>query len=100
MEQRQSMNHQDPGAAQRAVEEPISRRTRATLPISGLICGGGGALTLERAIQALPGVIRVYVNPATEMAYVEYWPAEVRLDELVDVIEKMGYETVRPEERS
>ncbi|NUQ10743.1 MAG: hypothetical protein HUU26_00225 [Gemmatimonadaceae bacterium] len=28
--------------------------------------------TVERALRETPGVLRAYVNPATEMAYVEY----------------------------
>ena len=77
--------------------QPNRAPARVTLPISGLTCGGGGALSVERALQALPGVIRVYVNPAMEMAYVEYRPAEVTLGRLAEVIEELGYETVRPE---
>ena len=38
---------------------------RLTIGIDGLACGG--ALSVERAIARLPGVIRVYVNPLTEM---------------------------------
>ncbi len=74
------------------------QRLRVTLPIAGLMCGGGGALTIERALQQVPGVIRAYVNPATEMAYVEYDPDLVGLDELKEAIESLGYRTVLPEE--
>jgi hypothetical protein len=45
------------------------------MPIYGLACGGGGALTIERVLQRVAGVRLAYVNPATEMAYVEYDPA-------------------------
>ena len=45
---------------------------RVTLAVIGLGCGGGGALTVERALARLPGVRLAYVNAATEMAYVEY----------------------------
>lgn len=43
-----------------------------TLPIHQLGCAGAGRLTLERILEAIPGVTRVYVNSATEMAYVEF----------------------------
>ena len=71
---------------------PQSNRSRArvTLPISGLTCGGGGALSTERVLQALPGVIRSCVNPGTEMADVEYRPAEVTLVRLAEVIEELA----------
>ena len=45
-------------------------RAHATLPLSSLGCTGAG--TLEKALREIPGVLRVYVNPVTEMAYVEY----------------------------
>ena len=76
--------------------EPGRSRARVTLPISGLACGGGGVISIEQTLQALTGVIRTYVNPATEMAYVEYWPTEVTTDQLATAIEELGYETIRP----
>ncbi len=79
--------------------KPNRSPARVTLPIVGLTCGGGGALSIEQALQALPGVIRAYVNPATEMAYVEYRPQQVTADDLVKVVEDLGYEAVGREER-
>jgi Cu+-exporting ATPase len=43
-----------------------------TLPIEDFGCSGSGAIVVERALTKVPGVLRVYVNAATEMAYVEY----------------------------
>lgn len=43
--------------------------------VYGLGCGGAGAGALERALAKLNGVKRVYVNPLTEQAYLEYDPA-------------------------
>lgn len=68
-----------------------TRKTaRVVLPILGLSCGGGGALGLERALLRVPGVLRVYVNPATEMAYVEYDPARVAPGELAAAVARTG----------
>ncbi len=39
---------------------------KAIIPIVGLRCGDN--LALERHLGRIPGVLRVYVNPATEMA--------------------------------
>jgi copper chaperone CopZ len=64
---------------------------RVTLPIEGLLCGGGGALAVERAIERVPGVIRVYVNPATEMAYAEYDPAQCSPAELNAAVQRAGF---------
>lgn len=61
------------------------------LPVYRLGCGGGGALTVERQLAKTRGVTRVYVNPATEMAYVDYDPTRIDADGLRTVIVKAGY---------
>lgn len=67
-----------------------------TMPIFGLTCGGGGALTVERALEQVPGVTRVYVNPATEMAYVEYDPARGGPEDLIAAARRAGFEAGAP----
>jgi P-type Cu+ transporter len=69
---------------------------RATLEIIGLGCGGGGALSVERALARLPGVVRAYVNPATETAYVEYDPSTAGAPELVAAVERAGFRALQP----
>lgn len=64
---------------------------RMTLAIYGLGCGGGGALTVERALARLKGVRSAYVNTATEIAYVEYDPAAVQTADLVRTVEETGF---------
>lgn len=67
-----------------------------TMSIYGLSCGGGGALMVERALAKVPGVTRVYVNPATEMAYVEYDPERCGPEQLVTAIKRVGFEAGVP----
>jgi len=67
------------------------KRQRMTLPIDDLSCGGGGALIVERVLAHTTGVIYVYVNPATEMAYVEYDPALAEPKYLIYVVEQAGF---------
>jgi copper chaperone CopZ len=69
---------------------------RVTLEIHGLGCGGGGVLSVERALSHVNGVRRAYVNPATEMAYVEYDPDVVDSLTLVRTIEKTGLSVQAP----
>lgn len=69
---------------------------RLTFEIDGLSCGGGGALTAEWALARLPGVIQVYVNPLTEMAYVEIDPDAVTEHELVTAVSDLGLRPGRP----
>jgi len=71
-------------------------RERVILPILGLTCGGGGALSIQQVLERSPGVIRAYVNPATEMAYIEYDPAQMDLVALQKAIDSVGYRTVLP----
>ena len=64
---------------------------RVTIPIFGFACGGGGCLVAERALARVAGVIRVYVNPATEMAYVEFDPVLATPQQLVAALELVGF---------
>lgn len=61
------------------------------IPIYGLGCGGGGTTTIERELARTPGVLRVYVNPATETAYIYYDPAQTDARRLARVIDQTGY---------
>lgn len=61
------------------------------IPIYGLGCGGGGAATIERELGREPGVLEVYVNPATEAAYIDYAPALTNPARLAHIIEQAGY---------
>lgn len=69
---------------------------RVTVPLYDLSCGGGGVLTIERALARVPGVVRVYANPATEMAYVEYNSEQVTPDRFVQAIEQAGFRAGEP----
>jgi copper chaperone CopZ len=65
------------------------KTTRITFPIDNLRCGG--ALIVERALTRTPGAVHVYVNPALEMAYVEYDSSLTDSDHLVAAIERTGF---------
>ena len=68
------------------------------IPVFGLGCGGSGAITIERELASTDGVLRVYVNPATETAYIDYDPAETDAWVLARAIERAGYRAGRPVE--
>lgn len=73
-----------------------STTRRVTFPIYGLSCGGGGALTIERALQHIAGVQYIYVNPAIEMAYVAYDPALCSVAGLEEAIVRAGLQVGKP----
>jgi copper chaperone CopZ len=68
------------------------------IPVYDLGCGGAGATTIERELAATDGVLRAYVNPATETAYVDFDPAEVDPLTLARAVERAGYRPGRPVE--
>ena len=67
------------------------KHERITLPIYNLGCGGGGTLAIERALTKVPGVAYAYINPLTEMAYVEFEPALATAEQLAALIDQLGY---------
>jgi hypothetical protein len=69
---------------------------RLVLPVLGLACGGGGALSAERALARTPGVLRAYVNPGTEMAYVEYDYAITSPKQLAQAVAGAGLRAGEP----
>ena len=82
-------------AARRKKGAAVKTR-RVTVFIYELGCGGGGALTVERALAKVPGVVQVYVNAATETAYVEYDPALAGVDRLIAAVEGVGFRAGEP----
>jgi Cu+-exporting ATPase len=69
---------------------------RVTMPIEGLGCWGSGALIVERAVAKAPGVLRAYVNPATEMAYIEYDTAATDPQRLAAAVARAGFQAGLP----
>lgn len=74
--------------------------THVTLFVIGMGCPGSEAVSLERRLGRLPGVLRASVNGLSERARLTIDPAETSLDEVLDAIRSAGYRTgeidVRP----
>ncbi len=66
------------------------RDAKVTLEITGMTCASCSA-RIEKNLAKMPGVIHVAVNLATEKATVEYDPAAVDREEMVEVVEDLGY---------
>jgi len=70
---------------------------KAELPIRGMTCANC-ALTIERALRKLDGVVEANVNLASERATVEYIPTAVSLADIKRAIVDVGYEVVEAEQ--
>ena len=67
-----------------------------SIPVFGLACGAGGALTVERVLSRVPGAVSVYVNPATGLAEVDFEPDRVTVEELCKRIRRCGFRPGAP----
>lgn len=72
----------------------MTRRT-TTLMLEHAECVSGSALSIEHVIREVSGVYRVYVNPATEAAYVEYDADRCSESDLAHAVAQLGIETHR-----
>jgi Cu+-exporting ATPase len=70
---------------------------RAELPITGMTCANC-ALTIERTLNRLDGVVSASANFATERASVEYLPGVVSLAAIQQAIRDVGYDVITPGE--
>lgn len=69
----------------------VTKTRHVTIPIEGLNCPGSDTARLEQALSKVEGVIYYYVNPCTEMAYLEFDPARCNPFFLLAAIKKAGY---------
>jgi cation transport ATPase len=69
----------------------MMKTQRLTVPIEDLSRGSGNLLQVERALVRLPDVVHAYVNPATEMAYVEYDPEQVDNERMLKAVKQAGF---------
>lgn len=70
---------------------------KITLNISGMHCASC-AVNIEGALRKIAGVKSAQVNFAFEKAYIEFEPRELRLEDLIAVVEKAGYRAFVPDE--
>jgi copper chaperone CopZ len=72
---------------------------RVTMTLYDLGCWGSGSLNVERALANLRGIQNVYVNSATETAYVDYDPDIASPRDMVRMIEGLGFRADTPVRR-
>lgn len=74
----------------------MERRRHTRIPVFELSCAAVDARRVERALVSVDGVTSAYLNPVTGTAYVEYDPADVDTQALLQAIEGAGFRVGRP----
>ena len=74
----------------------MTRKT-TTVMLDSAGCGDSSAHVIEKALREVPGVLRAYVNPATEAAYVDYDADRCAEKDLERAIESVGVHTFHVE---
>ncbi|NOY05411.1 MAG: heavy metal translocating P-type ATPase [Chlorobi bacterium] len=67
---------------------------RIKVPIIDMHCASC-AVTIEKVVKKLPGVIKANVNSASEQAFVKYDPRKVDTRAILDAIKSAGYQAGR-----
>ncbi len=78
---------------------PSSELQNITLPITGMHCAGC-ANTVERKLKGTAGVAEASVNLPLEKAQVRYNPEVVSKKDLVDAVQRAGYDVKREENKT
>jgi Cu+-exporting ATPase len=71
--------------------------SRQTLPVKGMSCAACVS-RVQKALEALDGVLSVTVNLATERASVEYLPGQVGMRDFRRAVRDAGYELLQVEQ--
>jgi len=71
-------------------DDGIKRTEKAIIDVTGMHCAACKA-TVEKSLKKVKGTSSIAVNLASEKAYVDYDPDEVKLADLTEAIEKSGY---------
>jgi Cu+-exporting ATPase len=76
---------------QKMEEKKIGKTENITLPVGGMSCASC-VLTIEKAVNSLPGVANVSVNFAVEKAVIDYDKKVTGLEDIKNIIRSVGYE--------
>ena len=68
----------------------MTENRQVVLPVMGMTCANCVS-TIERNVKKLPGVSATTVNLSTERATIDFNPDKLRVEDLVQRIEKAGY---------
>jgi P-type Cu+ transporter len=75
----------------------MTESKQVVLPITGMTCANCVA-TIERNVKKLPGMETAVVNLASERATLEFDPALLSVDKIIEKVEKVGYGVAKAED--
>lgn len=81
------------------IKENTEQESKVELKISGMSCAACSA-KIEKKLSKMAGVSKANVNLTTEKATVEFDASEVKVTELIKVVQALGYEAEKAEEIS
>jgi copper chaperone CopZ len=70
------------------------KRKKTTVMLDDMACAAGSAHSIESVLARVPGVLRAYVNPVTEMAYIEFDADRCTETDIVRAAESLGIRAV------
>lgn len=82
---------------EKTTQNEVSDHKEQELSITGMHCAACAA-SIERGVGKLSGVKEISVNLITNSAYVSYDPAQVKLNEILARIEKVGFHAEKKNE--
>ena len=78
-------------------QEKESSSSKTSLRLIGMTCASCAA-KIEKKLNSLDGVIKASVNLATEKAAIEYDGSKIKIVDMINAIESLGYKAERDEE--
>ncbi len=79
------------------IKEDIAKGSKAELNITGMSCAACSA-KIEKKLNKTEGIVQATVNLATGRASVEYDVSKVKINDIIKIIQDLGYGTQRAEE--
>lgn len=85
-----------PTTEQSAEHRQAEESHHITLVVDGMTCAAC-AMRIEKGLKKLPGVSNASVNLATELAAVDYDPAQTNIEQMQQKVEALGYKATANE---
>jgi len=79
-----------------AKELTSEQGTQVSIPVKGMTCAAC-EVAIQTALKKHPGVYEVIASAKNETVQVAYDPAEISLEDMINVVNQTGYEATKPQ---